>query len=172
MTASLWKAFLVLLLVRQPIVARVNSILRMYCKGAVHKKGDKILTGHDSSGQDPIFQVLSSDRTRFKTKKIFYLYHIFTQQHTKNFDWKRKISESYYCNMIHPQRPRVLSSHVGSMDKGSKKWIMVAIYLAMCNTSPRRGYVPVPSTIGTQRLINLEISVLVRSLKSSNVELG
>ena len=45
MTVSLWKAFLVLLVVRQSIVAWVNSILGTYCKGAVNKKGDNILAG-------------------------------------------------------------------------------------------------------------------------------
>ena len=34
-----------MLLVRQSIVAGVNSILGTYCKGAVGKKGDKILAG-------------------------------------------------------------------------------------------------------------------------------
>ena len=38
-TVSLWKAFLVLLVVRQSIAVSVNSILGTYCKGAVHKKG-------------------------------------------------------------------------------------------------------------------------------------
>ena len=33
--------------VRQSIVAGVNSILGTYCKGAVGKKGDKILAGRD-----------------------------------------------------------------------------------------------------------------------------
>ena len=32
-------------MVRQSIVARVNSSLGAYCKDAVHKKGDIILTG-------------------------------------------------------------------------------------------------------------------------------
>ena len=40
MTISLWRVFLVLLLVRQSIVAGVNRILRTYCKGAVHEKGN------------------------------------------------------------------------------------------------------------------------------------
>ena len=45
MTVSLRQAFLVLLVVRQSIVARVNLILGTYSKGAVGKKGDKILAG-------------------------------------------------------------------------------------------------------------------------------
>ena len=45
MTVSLWKASLVLLVVRQSIVAVVNRILETYPKGAVGKKGDKILAG-------------------------------------------------------------------------------------------------------------------------------
>ena len=43
MTVSLWSAFLVWLTARLSIVAGVNSILGTYCKGAVHKKGNKIL---------------------------------------------------------------------------------------------------------------------------------
>ena len=45
MTTSLWTPFLVLLLMRESIVAWVNRILGTYCKGAVDKKGDKILAG-------------------------------------------------------------------------------------------------------------------------------
>ena len=45
MTASLWRTFLVLLVVRQSIVAWVNSIMGTYCQGAVDKKSDKILAG-------------------------------------------------------------------------------------------------------------------------------
>ena len=45
MAVSLWRAFLVLLVVTQPIVTRVNSIFAPYCKGAVHKKCDIILAG-------------------------------------------------------------------------------------------------------------------------------
>ena len=41
----MWRAFLVSLVVRQSIVAWVNSTLGIYCKDAVHKKGDKILAG-------------------------------------------------------------------------------------------------------------------------------
>ena len=37
MAVSSWQAFLVLLLVRQTIVAGDNSILGMYCTGAVHR---------------------------------------------------------------------------------------------------------------------------------------
>ena len=45
MTVSLWRAFLILFVVRQSIEAGVNLILGTYCKGAVGKKGDKILAG-------------------------------------------------------------------------------------------------------------------------------
>ena len=45
MIVKLWQAFLVLLVVRQSIVAWVNYILGTYRKGAVGKKGDKILAG-------------------------------------------------------------------------------------------------------------------------------
>ena len=45
MTVSLWRAFLVLLVVRQSIIARVNLILETCCKGALGKKGDKISVG-------------------------------------------------------------------------------------------------------------------------------
>ena len=46
MTVSLWRAFLVLLLLRRSIVAGVNSILGTDCKGAVGKKGDKFFCGY------------------------------------------------------------------------------------------------------------------------------
>ena len=46
MTVSLRRAFLVLLELGQLIVARVNLILGMYCKGAVGKKGDNIWVGN------------------------------------------------------------------------------------------------------------------------------
>ena len=49
MTTLLWRAFLVLLVVRQSIVAWVNSILGTYCKGVVDKNGDKILAGKNRS---------------------------------------------------------------------------------------------------------------------------
>ena len=39
------RTFLVSLLMRQSIVAGVNSILGMYCKGTVDKKGDTIFFG-------------------------------------------------------------------------------------------------------------------------------
>ena len=45
MTVSLWRTLLVLLAVRQSIVAVENCILGTYCKGAVGKKGDQILAG-------------------------------------------------------------------------------------------------------------------------------
>ena len=51
MTISLGKTFLVLLVVRQLIVALVNHILETYCKGAVGKKGDKILAGNGMHGK-------------------------------------------------------------------------------------------------------------------------
>ena len=45
MTVLLWGAYLVLLVVRQSIVAWVNSILGTPCKGAVGKKGENIWAG-------------------------------------------------------------------------------------------------------------------------------
>ena len=38
---------------RQSIIAWVNSILGTYCKGAAHKKGNKILVGN-LEGVDPV----------------------------------------------------------------------------------------------------------------------
>ena len=38
-----------MLLVRQSIVARVNSILGTYCKGTVHKKGVNVLAGEGAN---------------------------------------------------------------------------------------------------------------------------
>ena len=45
MTIRLKRAFLFLSVVKQSIVAGVKCILGTYCKGAVHKKGDKVLAG-------------------------------------------------------------------------------------------------------------------------------
>ena len=39
------ESILSFVLARQSVVAGVNSIFGMYCKGAVHVKGNKILAG-------------------------------------------------------------------------------------------------------------------------------
>ena len=76
MTVSLWRAFLVLLLMRQLIVAGVNGILGTYCKGAVDKKGDKILEGPlppPPSSQRISMLLFSVSRVVFQSaRKNFY----------------------------------------------------------------------------------------------------
>ena len=68
MTVILWRAFLVLLLMRQSLVAWVNTILGAhYCKGAV----DKILTGTWACEREDLrptkFRVLHFNHTYLAT---------------------------------------------------------------------------------------------------------